>query len=88
MVNRLSLNLVNCYGIRKLNAELEFKRKGYAIPQGYQDLFGVVSEVGAKAMPSNLDTASSETGRWMQIQLIGESVGNVFERGILAQLGT
>lgn len=52
------------------------------IPQGYQDLFGVVSEVGAKAMPSNLDTASSETGRWMQIQLIGESVGHVFERGI------
>lgn len=52
------------------------------IPQGYQDLFGVVSEVGAKAMPSNLDTTTSETGRWMQIQLIGESVGNVFERGI------
>ncbi|WP_039912983.1 ATP-binding protein [Cellvibrio mixtus] len=52
------------------------------IPQGYQDLFGVVSEVGAKAMPSNLDSAAGETGRWMQVQLIGESVGSVFERGI------
>ncbi|QEY18271.1 hypothetical protein D0C16_21145 [Cellvibrio sp. KY-GH-1] len=30
-MNRLSLNFVNCYGIRKLKAELEFKRKGFAI---------------------------------------------------------
>lgn len=52
------------------------------IPQGYQDLFGVVSEIGAKAMPENLDNEQSETGRWMQVQLIGEAIGNVFERGI------
>lgn len=52
------------------------------IPQGYQDLFGVVSEVGAKAMPLPTDHMDAETGRWMQIQLIGEAIGGVFERGI------
>jgi len=52
------------------------------IPQGYQDLFGVVSEVGAKAMPISADSSNSDTGRWMQVQLIGESVCGAFERGI------
>ena len=52
------------------------------IPQGYQDLFGIVSEVGAKAAPVEADTELSETGRWMQLQLVGESIGGVFERGI------
>lgn len=51
------------------------------IPQGYQDLFGIVSEVGAKAALT-ISEKLSETGRWMQIQLVGESIGGVFERGI------
>jgi len=52
------------------------------IPQGYQDLFGVVTEVGATAVPSEADHIDSDTGRWMQIQLVGEAIGGVFERGI------
>ena len=52
------------------------------IPQGYQDLFGVVSEIGAKAMPDSANNLDLETGRWMQVQLIGEAIGHVFERGI------
>lgn len=52
------------------------------IPQGYQDLFGVVSEVGAKAAPEIAQLIDSDTGRWMQIQLVGESIGGSFERGI------
>jgi hypothetical protein len=52
------------------------------IPQGFQDLFGVVSEVGAKAAPVPIEEKFLDTGRWMQIQLIGESIGGVFERGI------
>ncbi len=52
------------------------------IPQGYQDLFAVVSEVGAKAAPNVTHEPNEETGRWMQIQLVGESVGSTFERGI------
>ena len=52
------------------------------IPQGYQDLFGVVSEVGAKAAPQAAGERDADTGRWMEIQLVGESIGGVFERGI------
>ena len=52
------------------------------IPQGYQDLFGVVSEVGANAAPPNLAVEEADTGRWLRAQLVGESIGNAFERGI------
>ena len=54
------------------------------IPQGYQDLFGIVAEVSAKAPPltTNQEQEEEDTGRSMVIQLIGESIGNVFERGI------
>lgn len=52
------------------------------IPQGYQDLFGVVSEVGATAVPDGRDPAEVDAGRWMRVQLVGESLGGVFERGI------
>ena len=51
------------------------------VPQGYQDLFGVVSEVGANAIPEHIDPAD-ETGRWMRVELVGEVVGGNFERGI------
>lgn len=52
------------------------------IPQGYQDLLGIVSEVGANAVPEGVDASANETGRWMNIQLVGETIGGVFERGI------
>ena len=52
------------------------------IPQGYQDLFGVVSEIGAKETREASGTANADTGRWMVVQLVGESIGGVFERGI------
>ena len=52
------------------------------IPQGYQDLFGVISEVGANAAPQAASAANIDTGRWMVVQLVGESIGGVFERGI------
>ncbi|KZK94442.1 MULTISPECIES: hypothetical protein [unclassified Pseudovibrio] len=43
------------------------------IPQGYQDLYGVVTEVGAKAVPNEVD--DENTGRWIQVQLVGEALG-------------
>ncbi|MEX5498189.1 ATP-binding protein [Pseudomonas syringae] len=52
------------------------------IPQGYQDLFGIVSEVGATAAPSQLNISSVDSGRWMTVQLAGETVGGQFERGL------
>lgn len=52
------------------------------MPQGYKDLYGVVSEVGAEAAPERLEDSPYETGRWIKAQLVGESVGSSFERGI------
>ena len=51
------------------------------VPQGYQDLFGVVSEVGANAVPERMGSVD-DTGRWMKIELVGEVVGGTFERGV------
>jgi uncharacterized protein len=47
------------------------------IPQGYQDLFGIVSEVGASA-----DSKAGNGGRWMRVELAGEALGQTFERGL------
>lgn len=52
------------------------------IPQGYQDLFAVVSEVGATDVQHDLTIENNFTGRWMKVQLIGESIGQTFERGV------
>ena len=51
------------------------------VPQGYHDLFGVVSEVGANAVPENVDP-SVDTGRWIKVELVGEITGGTFERGV------
>ena len=51
------------------------------VPQGYQDLFGVVSEVGANAVPERLESVG-DTGRWMKVELVGEVIGGMFERGV------
>ncbi len=52
------------------------------IPQGYNDLYGIVSEVGAVATPNADRTDADHQNRWMTIQLLGEIVGASFERGI------
>ena len=52
------------------------------IPQGYQDIFGIVSEIGATAAPSQSDISEIDSGRWMTVQLAGETVGGQFERGL------
>lgn len=52
------------------------------IPLGYQDLFGVVAEVGATAAPANARIEEIESGRWMRVELAGEAIGDQFERGL------
>lgn len=52
------------------------------IPQGYHDLYGIVAEVGATAMPETAREPNDRGDRWMTIQLVGEIVGASFERGI------
>lgn len=51
------------------------------IPQGYQALFGVVSEIGEREAEAELESHAA-TGRWMKVNLVGETIGGTFERGI------
>jgi len=55
------------------------------IPMGYQDLYGVVAEIGAAAAPQPVvvaDVDGRDTGRWMRVELAGEATGDHFERGL------
>lgn len=53
------------------------------IPVGYIELFGIVSQVGASAIPPSLASESNDSHRWMTVQLIGEGYrGGRFQRGI------
>ncbi len=52
------------------------------IPQGYTNLYGIICDVGADAVPEKFVDTPQESGRWVKAQLVGESMGNDFERGI------
>jgi len=52
------------------------------IPQGYQNLYGIISEIGAKAIPEPLRETVNRGERWMTVQLVGEIIGASFERGV------
>lgn len=52
------------------------------IPIGFNDLFGIISQVGASAIPEKKGMLE-HGNRWMTIQLIGEGPRNgVFQRGL------
>lgn len=52
------------------------------IPQGYHNLYGIISEVGVHATPGQPQGSHDRGERWMTVQLVGEVVGGSFERGI------
>lgn len=53
------------------------------IPIGFNDLFGLISQVGASAVPDKYTDQELSGNRWMTIQLIGEGPRNgVFQRGL------
>lgn len=53
------------------------------IPIGFIDLFGVISQVGASAVPESQIASQPHGNRWMTIQLLGEGQRNgSFQRGI------
>src|SRR5260221_8582124 len=59
------------------------------IPLGYTHLFGVVTQAGADAIPDSFkeillkqDSALSIGNRWLSVVLIGERLGERFERGV------
>ena len=52
------------------------------IPQGYHDLYGIISDVGATATPESEQSVSARGDRWIKVQLVGEVIEATFERGI------
>lgn len=53
------------------------------IPQGFINLYGVIVQIGADAVPESMKTDINAGVRWMTIQLVGEGAkGQPFERGI------
>lgn len=53
------------------------------IPLGFVDLYGVVSQVGASAVPERLINQNEFGNRWMTIQLVGEGrAQSGFDRGV------
>lgn len=53
------------------------------IPMGYVDLFGIVSQVGASAVPVTLVEQNPHGSRWMAVELVGEGRrGGLFQRGV------
>jgi DNA helicase HerA-like ATPase len=58
------------------------------IPLGYANLFGIVTQIGAGAIPESLkqtyikDYDSFKNTSWINIVLAGEQVGKKFERGV------
>ncbi|SCZ40649.1 MULTISPECIES: ATP-binding protein [Pseudomonas] len=53
------------------------------IPIGFSDLFGIVSQVGASAVPESKTNSDAQSNRWMRIQLVGEGQRNgSFQRGL------
>jgi uncharacterized protein len=53
------------------------------IPIGFSNLFGIISQVGASAVPESQADNQISGDKWMRIQLIGEGQRNgVFARGL------
>jgi hypothetical protein len=53
------------------------------IPLGFVNLYGVISQVGASAVPERLAEVEQHGNRWMTVQLVGEGhPGAGFDRGI------
>jgi len=58
------------------------------IPLGYATLYGIVSQIGAAAIPENLRADASEgtldekNRQFLSLVLVGEQLGNKFSRGV------
>ena len=52
------------------------------IPLGYNQLYGVCTQVGAAAIPENINIDIDKQNRWLSVVLFGESLGNHFDRGV------
>lgn len=52
------------------------------IPQGYNDLYGLIAETSESSNIGLETTSLTIDRRWLKVELVGETVGAQFERGI------
>ncbi len=58
------------------------------IPLGYANLYGIVTQIGASAIPESIKELASQdyslldNRQWLNMVLVGEQIGNKFERGV------
>lgn len=72
------LAFINGYGYRigQIGSFIRF-------PIGFTDLFGIVSQVGAGAVPDSIADHQPHGHRWLRVQLVGEGQrSGEFQRGI------
>ena len=58
------------------------------VPLGYANLYGIVTQIGAAAIPEKLkelieeDYTKLDNRQWLNMVLVGEQIGKRFERGV------
>lgn len=58
------------------------------IPLGYANLYGIVTQIGAAAIPDSIkevvkqDYSKLDNRQWLNMVLVGEQIGRKFERGV------
>lgn len=58
------------------------------VPLGYTNLYGIVTQIGASAIPDKLkelaeqDKTLLDNRQWLNMVLVGEQLGNKFDRGV------
>jgi len=58
------------------------------IPLGYANLYGIVTQIGASAIPESLkelakqDYSLLDNRQWLNMVLVGEQIGRKFDRGV------
>ena len=58
------------------------------VPLGYANLYGIVTQVGAAAIPESIknyidqDYTKQDNRKWINMVLVGEQIGKKFDRGV------
>ncbi len=52
------------------------------IPQGYNNLYGLIAETSESSSVDEIGDTHETDRRWIKIELVGETIGDEFERGI------
>jgi len=52
------------------------------IPQGYNNLYGLIAETSESSSVDQISDTHEMDRRWIKIELVGETIGDEFERGI------